>query len=88
MKVQRTGDGNYRRHRARDRAARARYDLDNEDALAHLEAQAARGIGVIGELEAKGFQAGTRSRSLASSSTSTERVGSRTAFTKLDIHGR
>ncbi len=35
----------------------ARYDLDNEDALAHLERRL-RGIGVIGALEAQGFEAG------------------------------
>jgi GTP-binding protein len=35
----------------------ARYDLDNEDALAHLERRL-RGIGVIRALEAAGFQAG------------------------------
>ncbi|MDQ6606711.1 MAG: GTPase ObgE [Actinomycetota bacterium] len=35
----------------------ARYDLDNEDALAHLEHRL-RGIGVIRALEAEGFEAG------------------------------
>lgn len=35
----------------------ARYDLDNEDALAHLERRL-RGIGVIRALEAKGFTPG------------------------------
>ena len=35
----------------------ARYDLDNEDALAHLERRL-RGIGVIRALEAQGFEAG------------------------------
>jgi GTP-binding protein len=35
----------------------ARYDLDNEDALAHLERRL-RGIGVIRALEAEGFEAG------------------------------
>jgi GTPase len=35
----------------------ARYDLDNEDALAHLERRL-RGIGVIRALEAEGFQPG------------------------------
>jgi GTPase len=35
----------------------ARYDIDNEDALAHLERRL-RGIGVISALEAKGFEAG------------------------------
>jgi GTP-binding protein len=35
----------------------ARYDLDNEDALAHLERRL-RGIGVIRALEAAGFEPG------------------------------
>jgi GTPase len=35
----------------------ARYDLDNQDALAHLERRL-RGIGVIDALEARGFEAG------------------------------
>jgi GTPase len=35
----------------------ARYDLDNEEALAHLERRL-RGIGVLRALEAEGFQAG------------------------------
>jgi GTP-binding protein len=35
----------------------ARYDLDNEDALAHLERRL-RGIGVINALEAEGFEPG------------------------------
>ncbi|MEA2158803.1 MAG: GTPase, partial [Solirubrobacteraceae bacterium] len=35
----------------------ARYDLENDDALAHLERRL-RGIGVIRALEAEGFQAG------------------------------
>ena len=35
----------------------ARYDLGNEDALAHLERRL-RGIGVLGALEAEGFTAG------------------------------
>ncbi len=35
----------------------ARYDLDNEDALAHLERRL-RGIGVLTALEAEGFEAG------------------------------
>ena len=43
----------------------ARYDLDNEDAMAYLEGRL-RGIGVIGALEAGGLQArATRSRSPA-----------------------
>jgi GTP-binding protein len=35
----------------------ARYDLDNEDALGHLERRL-RGIGVIDALEAEGFEPG------------------------------
>ena len=35
----------------------ARYDLGNEDALAHLERRL-RGIGVIRALEAEGFEPG------------------------------
>ena len=35
----------------------ARYDLDNEDALAYLERRL-RGIGVIRALEAEGFEPG------------------------------
>ena len=35
----------------------ARYDLDNEEALAHLERRL-RGIGVIRALEARGFEPG------------------------------
>jgi GTP-binding protein len=35
----------------------ARYDLDNEEALAHLERRL-KGIGVLRALEAEGFQAG------------------------------
>jgi GTPase len=55
--VQRTGEGSYRvTGRGIERLV-ARYDLDNEDALAHLE-RTLRGIGVIDELEAKGFVAG------------------------------
>ena len=48
----------------------ARYDLDNEDALAHLERRL-RGIGVIRALEAEGFSPGTTSRSPESRSNST-----------------
>jgi GTPase len=35
----------------------ARYDLDNDEALAHLERRL-RGIGVLRALEAEGFRAG------------------------------
>jgi GTP-binding protein len=61
------GDRAYTVERVTDRSFRvsgkgierlvARYDLDNEDALAHLERRL-RGIGVIGALEAEGFEPG------------------------------
>ncbi len=55
--VQRTGEGSYRVVGQGIERLVARYDLDNEDALAHLERRL-RGIGVIDELEAKGFEPG------------------------------
>ncbi len=55
--VQRTGEGSYRVTGKGVERLVARYDLDNEDALAHLERRL-RGIGVIEELEAKGFEPG------------------------------
>ena len=55
--VQRTGEGSYRVSGKGIERLVARYDLDNEDALAHLERRL-RGIGVITELESKGFQPG------------------------------
>jgi GTPase len=55
--VQRTGEGSYRVIGQGIERLVARYDLDNEDALAHLERRL-RGIGVIEELEAKGFEPG------------------------------
>jgi GTP-binding protein len=55
--VQRTGEGSYRVIGQGIERLVARYDLDNEDALAHLERRL-RGIGVIDELEAKGFEPG------------------------------
>jgi GTP-binding protein len=57
FRVQRVGDGSYRVSGRGVERLVARYDLDNEDALAHLERRL-RGIGVISELESKGFQAG------------------------------
>jgi GTPase len=55
--VKRTGERSYRvTGRGVERLV-ARYDLENEDALAHLERRL-RGIGVIDELEAKGFEPG------------------------------
>ncbi|MBV9474372.1 MAG: Obg family GTPase CgtA, partial [Solirubrobacterales bacterium] len=55
--VQRTGEGSYRVTGAGIERLVARYDLDNEEALAHLERRL-RGIGVLRALEAEGFRAG------------------------------
>jgi GTPase len=55
--VQRTGEGSYRVVGRGIERLVARYDLDNEDALAHLERRL-RGIGVIDDLESKGFEPG------------------------------
>src|SRR6478672_11920708 len=57
FRVQRVGEGSYRVSGRGVERLVARYDLDNEDALAHLERRL-RGIGVIAELESKGFQPG------------------------------
>jgi GTP-binding protein len=55
--VHRTGAGSYRVTGKGIERLVARYDLANEDALAHLEFRL-RGIGLIDELEAKGFAPG------------------------------
>jgi GTP-binding protein len=55
--VRRTGEGSFRVTGAGVERLLARYDLDNEEALAHLERRL-RGIGVISALAAEGFQAG------------------------------
>jgi GTP-binding protein len=56
-RVQRLGDGSFRvTGRGIERLV-ARYDLDNEDALAYLERRL-RGIGVIDALQDQGFEAG------------------------------
>ena len=55
--VARTGEGSFSVTGAGIERLVARYDLDNEDALAHLERRL-RGIGVLRALEAEGFQAG------------------------------
>ncbi len=55
--VRRTGDGSFTVTGAGVERLLARYDLDNEEALAHLERRL-RGIGVLGALEAQGFEAG------------------------------
>jgi GTPase len=55
--VERTGDSSFRVTGEGVERLLARYDLDNEDALGHLERRL-RGIGVIRALEASGFTAG------------------------------
>jgi GTP-binding protein len=55
--VERTEDRRYRVTGAGVERLLARYDLENEEALAHLERRL-RGIGVIRALEAQGFEAG------------------------------
>jgi GTP-binding protein len=55
--VRRTADGSFRVTGAGVERLLARYDLDNEEALAHLERRL-RGIGVLSALEAQGFEAG------------------------------
>jgi GTP-binding protein len=55
--VRRTGPGSFAVNGAGVERLVARYDLDNEDAMAHLERRL-RGIGVIRALEAAGFQPG------------------------------
>ncbi len=56
-RVERIAEGSYRVSGEGIERLVARYDLDNEDALAHLERRL-RGIGVIGALEAEGFEPG------------------------------
>ncbi len=55
--ITRTGDESFEVSGAGIERLLARYDLDNEEALAHLERRL-KGIGVIRALEAQGFQAG------------------------------
>ena len=55
--VSRTGDGAFAVNGEGIERLVARYDLDNEEALAHLERRL-RGIGVLRALEAEGFAAG------------------------------
>jgi GTPase len=55
--VERTGDHSFRVSGRGVERLIARYDLDNEDALNHLERRL-RGIGVIGALENEGFAPG------------------------------
>jgi GTP-binding protein len=56
-RVERTGEHAYRVTGAGIERLVARYDLDNEDAMAYLERRL-RGIGVIAALEAQGFEPG------------------------------
>jgi GTPase len=56
-RVERVGAGAFRVSGAGIERLLARYDLDNDDALAHLERRL-RGIGVIRALEAEGFEPG------------------------------
>ena len=55
--VTRLGDGSFAVDGTGIERLVARYDLDNEEALAHLERRL-RGIGVLAALEAEGFAAG------------------------------
>ena len=55
--VLRLSDGSFKVTGAGVERLLARYDLDNEEALAHLERRL-RGIGVLGALQAQGFEAG------------------------------
>jgi GTPase len=55
--VQRTGEGVFRVSGNGVERLVARYDLENEEALAHLERRL-RGIGVLKALEAEGFEPG------------------------------
>lgn len=55
--VQRTGDRSFKVTGSGVERLLARYDLENEEALAHLERRL-RGIGVLGALEAAGFEPG------------------------------
>ena len=57
FRVERTDDRRYRVTGPGVERLLARYDLDNEEALAHLERRL-RGIGVMRALEAQGFEAG------------------------------
>ena len=55
--IRRTGQASFAVSGAGIERLVARYDLDNEEALAHLERRL-RGIGVVRALEAEGFQPG------------------------------
>jgi GTP-binding protein len=57
FRVERTGERQFRVSGQRVERLLARYDLDNDEALAHIERRL-RGIGVIRALEAQGFEPG------------------------------
>lgn len=57
FEVRRTGESSFAVTGEGVERLMARYDLENEEALAHVERRL-RGIGVIGALEAAGFEAG------------------------------
>jgi GTP-binding protein len=57
FRVERVGDRQFRITGSGVERLVARYDLDNDEALAHLERRL-RGIGVLRALEAEGFEAG------------------------------
>jgi GTP-binding protein len=56
-RVTRLGDGSFRVQGTGIERLVARYDLENEEAMAHLERRL-RGVGVLRALEAEGFKAG------------------------------
>jgi GTP-binding protein len=56
-RVRRTGEGAYTVAGEGIERLVARYDIENDEAMAHLERRL-RGIGVIRALEAAGFEAG------------------------------
>jgi GTP-binding protein len=57
FRVEAAGEGRFRVSGPAAERLVARYDLDNEEALAHLERRL-RSLGVIRELEAAGFESG------------------------------
>ncbi len=57
FEVEKTGAGEFRVTGDAVERLIARHDLENEEALAHVEHRLRR-MGVIGALEAKGFEAG------------------------------
>jgi len=55
--IEQTGPGRFALRGPRVERLFARYDIENEDAMAYLEGRLRR-IGVLRELDAKGFQPG------------------------------